>query len=204
MNVAIKFEQALQKNIQSATVIVDNRANDEQEYNLHFKKTWPLCLYLCQTTDKYEIMFMTIPRFRLSRNYFLGQQASEDVWKVVSILASIQEVWDLVINVQFRCSQWHGWLLHYMGKKMFPTITPNFSKKYPFSFIEIITIPKIIEKFNFHNSDILYCNSIKILQDFDLLDIVDSNTDQVIIIDSCNQFNYEERPKFTLETDSNI
>ena len=36
-NVAIKFEQVLQKNIQSDTVIVDNRANDEQEYNLHFK-----------------------------------------------------------------------------------------------------------------------------------------------------------------------
>ena len=75
LNVAIKFEQALQKNIQSATVIVDNRANDEQEYNLHFNKPWPLCRYPCQTTDKYGIMFVTNPRFHLSRNYISGQQA---------------------------------------------------------------------------------------------------------------------------------
>ena len=39
VNIAIKFEQALQKDIQSAIVIVDNRANDKQEYNLHFKNS---------------------------------------------------------------------------------------------------------------------------------------------------------------------
>ena len=72
MNVATKFEQALQKNIQSATIIVDNRTNDEQEYNLHFKKPWHLCFYPCQNTNKYGAMFVTIPRFHLSRNYFLG------------------------------------------------------------------------------------------------------------------------------------
>ena len=72
LNIAIKFEQALQKNIQSATAIVDNRANAEQEYTLKFKKSWPLCLHPCQNTDKYGAIFATIPKFRLSSNYFLG------------------------------------------------------------------------------------------------------------------------------------
>ena len=55
---------------------------------------------------------------------------------------------------------------------------------------------KILEKWNFHSSGLqtifTTCNSIKILQNFDQLNYVDSNTDQGFIIDSCNQFNYEE------------
>ena len=94
-----------------------------------FQKPWPLCLYPCQTTDKNAIMFVTITKFYLSRNYFLGQQASQNLWKVVSILDSIQEVWDLSNDIQFWCSQLHGWLLYYIGKKKFPSMTSHSSKK---------------------------------------------------------------------------
>ena len=74
----------------------------------------------------------------------------------------------------------------------------TFFKKNPFSFIEISSDQKILEKCNFHSSGLQTIfatyNSIKSLQNFDQLNNVDSNTDQVVIIDSCNQFNYEEGP----------
>ena len=136
VNVAIKFEQTLQKHIQSVTVIDDNRANDEQEYNLHFKKSWLLCLYPCLSTDNYGIMFVTIPRFHLSRNYFLRQQALQNLWKVVSILVSIQEIWDLINDIQFQRSQWHGCCYIILVKKCFLQWL-HILQKNPFTIIEI-------------------------------------------------------------------
>ena len=96
-------------------------------------------------------------------------------------------------------------MLHYIGKEIFPTKTSRASKKYPFSIIEISTVQKVLEKFNFHSSGLqtifATSNSIKILQNFDHLNNFDSNADQVVIIDSCIQFNNEEGPTNLLQID---
>ena len=70
---------SITKENKSTHITVDKRSNYEPEYTLQFNTTqfktvWPLYLYPCQTTDKFEVMFGIIPKLHLSRNYSLGQQ----------------------------------------------------------------------------------------------------------------------------------
>ena len=205
VDVTRRFETQLLNNDEFSTAIIDDRENNAPEYTLKFKKVWPVCLYPCQKTDCFGAIFCTLPNMTLRRTHPAGPRGSINIWKIITLLSSIQDLWDVVNTVEFRRSKWHGWLLTYISNTCFPSIHRRSSRKNPYSFQQISSIEKIVNKTGFTNisltdifidfDNVIIANSLELFSNQ-----VDDNTD-IIIIDSIQDFDRMLQPNTIVDID---
>ena len=198
MDIARRFEQQLQNNDKFTKVIIDQRENGAPEYTLDTKLPWPICLYPCQKTNKFGAMFCSLPNLTLRRGHQAGPMGSINLWKMVTMLSSIQELWDIVNAVEFRRSKWHGWLLNYIGNNCFPSMMRRASRSNPFSYQQISTVERVVDKTSFIDKQLqdlfIDFDDVTVSESLELsADDITDNTD-FIIIDSIDDFDRSVQP----------
>jgi len=119
---------------------LDHRT-DSPPVCLNFNKYWPLCLYPCQNTTNYGIIFPKTP------NFHSNEVDTRYIWTLATMLIRVESLWQSVCKVPFFTSQWHGWMLVYLTKNCFNYASIHRqAKNDPFKLRYISSAEKIIDK----------------------------------------------------------
>ena len=82
-------------------VTIDS-TNEENE----FKPCWPIHIYPCQKGHSYGAM-INVPPLYTANN-------TETLWKLSTLMLSIDTLWKVITGVNFRDGDWYGWMLVYL------------------------------------------------------------------------------------------
>ncbi len=134
----MQFEVGQDKHISITVGINGNGSN-----NIVFvKRNWIQSIMHCQVNDKggYGARFHVIPQ------YFSRTADTRMMWILSGMLVCVKQLWSITDKCEMSISKWHGWMLSYLTKKCFPSVSLRTDHKNPMKTKHISSIPKLMEK----------------------------------------------------------
>ena len=81
---------------------------DSTNEEIEFKPCWPIHIYPCQKGHSYGAMINVPPQYSANN--------TETLWKLSTLMLSIDTLWKVITGVNFRDGDWYGWMLVYLSK----------------------------------------------------------------------------------------
>ena len=136
LEAAIAFQQdALDRTI---SITIPSHYYTEDAVVLKISRYWPKVLYPCHPTSLQGCQVELVP-------IFSGGQINKKLWQIVAIITQVEEVWYLCTKCVTRSTDWLGWILVYVTKKILHVKIRQHSKD-PFKAVEVGNINKIRNK----------------------------------------------------------
>ena len=109
--------------------------------SVHFcKKSFASVLFPIQKCNSYGVAFPTIPTYKCRETSSLA------LWVMSGLMGHVELIWQNVSKVSLRQSQWHGWMLMYLTKKLFTHIKTRPDKGDPFRMEFVRNIEAMVNK----------------------------------------------------------
>ena len=103
----------------------------------------------CHTMDSYGARFPVIPQFSC------GHTDTSILWILSGMIDLIKELWERTDKCEMVVTKWHGWLLTFLTKKCFPSITIKADTISPIKSKFVTTTKKLMEKLDVEVGDVL-------------------------------------------------
>ena len=131
-----------QKNQKPIKVIWDVISRENPfEVTQYCRKSFASVLFPVQKCNKYGVPFP--PLNSLSRSPTVSTLG---LWVISAMLSRVELLWQNVSKVSLRQSQWHGWILMWLTKKLFNHVKCRPEKTDPFKYQFINNIERISNK----------------------------------------------------------
>ena len=136
LKAAISFQQdALDRTI---SIRIPSLHYTEDDVVLKISRYWPKVLYPCHQTSLHGCKVELVP-------IFSGGQLNKHLWQIVSIVTQVEEVWYLCTTCVTHSTDWLGWILVYITKKILHLKNRQHAKD-PFKAVQVGNINQIRNK----------------------------------------------------------